>query len=214
MAPPRGTGVAREWGVPFLRALLCLAIAAPAAFADDAMEARVLAEINLARTEPQAYARIVAAAVERQHTAAGRSAALEAVRHLEKMKPLPALKASPGLSAAAALHVADAGPRGARGHRGSGFSTPWSRMDRFGRRYGTGAENIAYGARDARSIVLMQLIDAGVRSRGHRKNLLSPHLGVAGVAYGPHASYGTMCVIDFATLFVERTAEARPLAAR
>jgi hypothetical protein len=34
------------------------------------------------------------------------------------------------------------------------------------------------------------------------------------VAYGPHASYGTMCVIDFATLFVERTAEARPLAAR
>ncbi len=199
--------------MPFLLVLL-LALAALPALGDDAMAARVLAEINLARTQPQAYARVVAAAGERQRTSAGRSAAREAVRHLEKMKPLPALAASPGLRAAATLHVADAGARGARGHRGSGFSTPWSRMDRFGRRHGTAAENIAYGTRDPRAIVLAQLIDAGVWSRGHRKNILSQDFRVAGVAYGAHAGYGTMCVIDFAAFFVERSPGGSSLAVR
>lgn len=193
---------------------LFLLLAAWSGFAAETTAEQVLAEINLARTQPRAYARIIAEAIPRQRTAAGRSAAEEVVRHLEKMDPLPPLKGSAGLSAAAALHVADAGPRGARGHRGSGFSSPWDRMDRFGRRYGTAAENICYGPRDPRSIVVMQLIDTGVLSRGHRKNILSPAFAMAGVAYGPHTEYGTMCVIDFAACFVERTPAGRTLAAR
>lgn len=189
--------------------LLALALVPFAALADGTIADRVLAEINLARTQPQAYASIIAAEVDRQRSAAGRSAAREAVRHLEKTRPLPALKSSPGLSAAAAMHVADAGPRGSRGHRGSGFSSPWSRMDRHGRRHGTAAENICYGSSDARAIVVRQIIDTGVWSRGHRKNILSPAFTVAGVAFGRHAGYGTMCVIDFAAHFTERTLVAR-----
>lgn len=193
--------------------LICT-LAALTARGEEAIAEQVLAEMNLARTQPRTYARIVAEAIPRQRTAAGRSAAKEAVRHLEKMKPLSPLKSSAGLSAAAALHVADTGPRGARGHRGSGFSSPWDRIDRFGRRCGTSAENICYGARSARSIVLMQLIDTGVWSRGHRKNILSSSFSVAGVAHGPHAGYGTMCVIDFAACFVERTASGPRFASR
>lgn len=193
--------------------LLCT-LAALTARADEAIAEQVLAEMNLARTEPRTYARIVAEAIPLQRTATGRSAAREAVRHLEKMKPLPPLRSSTGLSAAAALHVADTGPRGARGHRGSGFSSPWDRIDRFGRRRGTAGENICYGARSARAIVVMQLIDAGVWSRGHRKNILSPSFAVAGVAHGPHAGYGTMCVIDFAASFVERTPSGQTFASR
>ena len=87
-------------------------------------------------------------------------------------------------------------------------------MDRFGRRHGAAAENICYGSRDARSIVVMLLVDAGVGSRGHRKNILSPDFAVAGAAFGPHAGYGAMCVIDFAACFVERTPERKALAAR
>lgn len=193
---------------------LFLAFFALPALADEALPARVLEEINFARTQPQAYARIVAAAAARQRSSSARAAAREAVRHLERMKPVAPLDFSPGLSAAAALHVADAGPRGARGHRGSGFSSPWSRMDRFGRRYGTAAENICYGSEDPRSIVVRQLIDAGVWSRGHRRNILSPAFAVAGVAHGHHAGYGTMCVIDFAACFVERPMGGRSLAVR
>jgi uncharacterized protein YkwD len=189
-----------------------MTLAAPAA--DEATAARVLAEINLARTQPQTYARIVEAAAARQGSAAGRSAAREAVRHLERMRPVPALVASPGLSAVAAAHVADTGPRGARGHRGSGFSSPWSRMEKYGRRSGTAAENICYGTRDPRGIVITQLVDAGVASRGHRKNILSPAFSVAGVAFGPHAGYGSMCVIDFAAHFVEHAPRRAALAAR
>lgn len=196
------------------RRLLLLLLLPLRALADETMAARVLAEINLARTQPQTYARIVEAAVARQRSASSRAAAREAVRHLEKMRPLPALAASPGLSAAAAAHVADTGPRGARGHRGSGFSSPWSRMERYGRRHGTGAENICYGTSDPRGIVVTQLIDAGVASRGHRKNILSPAFSVAGVASGPHAGYGSMCVIDFAAHFVEHTPPPAALAKR
>lgn len=197
----------------FLTILIC-ALTALTARADEATADQVLAEMNLARTQPQAYAQIVAEAIPRQRTAAGRSAAREAVRLLEQMKPVLPLRDSSGLSAAAALHVADTGPRGARGHRGSRASSPWDRIDRFGRRSGTAAENICYGPRNARSMVVMQLIDAGVWSRGHRKNILSPSFAQAGVACGPHAEFGSMCVIDFAAHFVENTPTGRALAAR
>jgi len=197
-----------------VRLCLCLLLALDAAWADDPAAAAVLAEINLARTQPQTYAQILAADLSRTRSASVRSATQEAIRHLERMAPVPPLQESAGLTAAAALHVAQSGPPGTRGHRGAGFSSPWSRMDRYGRRSGTGAENICYGTRSARAIVITQLVDAGVRSRGHRKNLLNPALAVAGVAVGPHAGYGTMCVIDFAAFFVEHPPRGRPLAAQ
>jgi uncharacterized protein YkwD len=185
---------------PILPFLLLVFVVISARGADTA--AQVLAEINFARTQPQCYAKILAA--QQTQYRSGRGALLEAVRQLEKMKPVQALAASPGLTAAAAVHVADAGSNGRCGHRGKGFSSPWSRIDRHGRRCGTAGENICYGRRDPRDIVVALLVDAGVLSRGHRKNLLSPAFRTAGIACGPHARYGTMCVMDFAAFFIEK----------
>jgi hypothetical protein len=42
------------------------------------------------------------------------------------------------------------------------------------------------------------IIDSGVASRGHRRNIFHPDLAVVGVACGPHRDYGAMCVMDFA----------------
>ena len=50
------------------------------------------------------------------------------------------------------------------------------------------AENISYGKETALGIVLQLLIDDGVASRGHRKNLFGESLGTVGVACDTHGS--------------------------
>jgi hypothetical protein len=65
------------------------------------------------------------------------------------------------------------------------------------------AENITYGRHGAREIVLALIVDDGVRGRGHRKNIFNPTYDVAGAAYGPHARFGSVCSIDFASGYAE-----------
>lgn len=163
----------------------------------------VLAEMNLARTQPKAYATIVAA-----HGRAGReggSAIREAVRFLEKARPLPPLLSCSGLNRSAMDHVSDTGGRGTMSHSGSDGSRTWDRVERYGRWIGLVGENIAYGNRSARQIVIQLLIDDGVRGRKHRANIFQTGYRVVGVAYGRHSRAGAMCVTDFAGGFVETT---------
>lgn len=182
-------------------ALLATLLLSLAAHAQD-LSARVLAEMNLARTAPQTYARLLAAQMGGSESSAD---VQEAVRFLQRATPLPPLALSEGMSQAAENHVADLGPRGARGHRGRGGSSPWSRMGRHGQWLGTAGENIFYGQRSARGIVCALIVDAGVRGRGHRKNIFSRAFRVAGVSHGQHSAYGAMWVVDFAGGFIERS---------
>ncbi|MCE9608946.1 MAG: CAP domain-containing protein [Chthoniobacter sp.] len=192
-----------------LLALAGVAVAGPGDLADE-----VQAEINLARTAPQEYARIVAReAGGRQHIE-GERVVREAIRFLEKASPLPPLRMAPGLQESARSHVSDQGPSGGIGHRGDDGSTPWKRMTRFGSWSGRAAENIAYGRHDARGIVVALIVDDGVRDRGHRQNIFGREFRCAGIATGPHARYGTMCVIDFAAAYKERADELAENAAR
>jgi len=179
-----------------------LALAPFALRASDLPE-QVLAEINLARTAPQQYAQIVASQTAGSHGSEGDRAMAEAIHFLEKARPMPPLVASPGMSNSALSHVLAMGPIGGRGHQGTDGSQPWDRMARFGKWIGHAGENIDYGVHDARSIVVRLIVDDGVAGRGHRKNIFCSDFRVAGAATGFHATYGAMCVIDFATGFVE-----------
>jgi uncharacterized protein YkwD len=45
------------------------------------------------------------------------------------------------------------------------------------------------------------LIDDGIESLGHRKNILEPKYQWIGIAIEPHKTYRTNCVMDFAERF-------------
>lgn len=181
------------------------------------MERELVDEMNLARTHPRQYADYL---VElRQYyqgdlievpgeiaiqTREGVPGIDEAIRFLRTVEPVPALNPSPGVSQAARDHVEDQGPKGLTEHRGTDGSHSGMRLNRYGEwRYLTG-ENIAYGRREARRIVINQIIDDGIKSRGHRENLFNPEFKRVGVACGEHANYRWMCVMELAAGYTER----------
>ena len=170
----------------------------------------VLAELNLARTDPAGYASKLEAmrgwyqgrtrvCPSGLHliTKEGLPALDEAIAFLKAQAPCSAVTLSPGLSRAAADHVRDQGSTGSTGHSGSDGSLPAQRMERHGRWQHTCGENIAYGA-SAAEVVIELLIDDGVSDRGHRINIYRPGYHTVGIALGPHPQFRTMCVMDLA----------------
>ena len=173
---------------------------------------KVIAEINLMRRDPASYCRNYLVPLRAYYdgdlykypgaipvrTKEGAAALDECIRELEHARPLPGFSSSKGLSLAARDHVRDQGPSGMFGHTGSDGSSIVNRVSRYGQWELTVGENISYGYGDARKIVAALLIDDGIPSRGHRKNLLNGSYHLVGVNVGPHRLYGDMCVMDFA----------------
>jgi hypothetical protein len=122
----------------------------------------------------------------------------ECIAQFKNAKPLPILTPEKGLCHSARDHAVDQGKTGKTGHEGSDGSTMTDRLNRYGKWSTSIAENIDYGNSTAREIVISLLIDDGVSSRGHRKNLLNGTFHKIGVATGSHPEYGYLCVMDFA----------------
>ena len=176
---------------------------------DQVSATAVLRELNLARENPSLYATFVAEARPFHMIEHGR-AVDEAVHFLKKARPLPPLTLSAGMCRAATDHCAEQ-VDGQLGHDGNDRSSPGDRISRYGAWSISWGENISYGQKTARGIVLTLIIDDGVRSRGHRKNIFNPKFNFAGAAFGRHARYRTVCSIDFAGGYADR---AEPLVAR
>ncbi len=191
---------------------ILLTLAAPVIALDQNLSIQVLAEINLARAEPRAYAGflrelrsrfrgktyLLPGGVTRMQTSEGVKAVDEAIRYLTRLKPLPPLSWSDGLAYAAAELADDQGRSGATGHTGRQGHGMRERIERHGEWERQIAENIGYGPKDPREMVLQLIIDDGVPDRGHRKNTFNAAFNTAGVACGFHPRFGSMCVIDFA----------------
>lgn len=181
----------------------CAAAPAPLLERQRAMAA----EINLARTEPSRYALIVEqhfATLDRDgvyrsggqliRSNEGRAAVDEAVAFLRRTPALPALPLNACLSAASQDHADDQHRGRARGHTGSDGSQPSDRASRhLGRRAYCG-ENISYGRPSARDHVIALIVDDGVPSRGHRRNLFHPPYRSLGIGVGPHPEHGDIAV--------------------
>lgn len=162
-----------------------------------AIRAEVIEEINRVRTNPKAYADLMSAHLESYRGLEGKAAIRETIDVLRATVPLRPLEPLEALESAALDHVADQSKSGLRGHRGSDGSDPFDRVRRYLNTNGAG-ENIAYGLWNAREMVMALLIDDGIPSRGHRKNILNPSYRLIGVAAGEHPEYRIVCVMDFA----------------
>ena len=175
------------------------------------LERAVFDEINRLRASPSAYASLVKKWRIPDETSFSSEDAVhvldEAVSELQSIHlGREELIFSRGLSRSAADHVRDSGGRGLVGHTGADGTSFRARIERYGTWSGSSAENIAYGLKDPRDLVIALLVDYGVKDRGHRKNLLNPFWRYVGIACGPHTVYGTMCVIDFAASYRDFTA--------
>jgi uncharacterized protein YkwD len=127
--------------------------------------------------------------------------AKECYNQLLAWEPQAILKPSKALSFAARDHALDMGEKGAVGHVSTKGEDAATRVKRYGSFTGlfTGPwENCSYGHADPLDIVLQLLIDNGVESRGHRKNIMERFIRFAGCSIKPHILWGSNCVIDFA----------------
>lgn len=185
---------------------------APGAAALEDIPAKgVLAEMNLARTDPLQYAGLLQELRKQfqgdSYTPAGTSIILrtkeglaavdEAILYLSARKALPPLLWSAGLAAAAAELVEEQGKSDITGHnalKGGGLLVRVRRQGIGETRLG---ENIAYGFNSPRAVVMALIIDDGVQSRGHRKNQFDASFTKAGVSCGFHHYYEIFCAIDF-----------------
>lgn len=127
-------------------------------------------------------------------TQEGAEAVLDAVAFLRKAKPVNPLLKSKELCKAAQKWADELGSKGSGSH-GSLSSRIEAALGKDAPGYR--AENIAYGSKEPKDIVLQLIIDDGVKDRGHRKNLFSEMYEIIGVGYSTHKQMGAVCVIDF-----------------
>jgi uncharacterized protein YkwD len=181
------------------------------------LEREVVAELNLARTQPKVYAEFLAVystyfVGKELHepgmtillTKEGKGAVNEAIKFLKSQKSMAVLTPSKGMSKGAGDMVRMQEITSQTGHKGIDGSSFTERISRYGTWSGLCSENIDYGNNNARRIVMALIIDDGVSSRGHRKSIFEPSFRRVGVAFGSHRTYTYMCVIEYAVSYAEK----------
>lgn len=159
-----------------------------------AFEMAILAEVNLARSNPRSYFDNYIAP---QESAFSSSYFKSCKTDMYRAGNLASLSYKEGLYKVAKAHVLTQGQTTKTGHNRTNGKSWQQTINGYGT-YSYAGENISYGITNARGIVIQLLVDDGVSSLGHRKNMLSTDFDSVGVAYGKHSAYRAMCVMDFA----------------
>jgi hypothetical protein len=181
-------------------------------------EKDLILEINKIRHDPARYARenmlflgsfysgkqLLIPGKDPVYTIEGKNAYTECMEELGTAKPVPPLRPSRGMTKACRLLVYDQSLTGKTGHKGSGNSSPYERMQSFGRFIGKSAENIHYGDCETRYVIISMLISDGTKSRSSRKNILDPDFQLVGAAVGTHKTTGNMSAINFASTYTDK----------
>lgn len=178
------------------------------------VEKDVILEMNKARQDPKKYAELyIEPRISKFNgliydgkiiTQEGVEAVKECVNVMTKMKALGVLNPSKGLTLAAKEHAETQSLTDKTGHESVDGTPPFDRIKKYGT-YTSAGENIAYGFKTPREIVVGLLIDDGVANRGHRDNIMNEQFKMTGVGYvNRHVKYGSECVIDYAGSFIDK----------
>jgi uncharacterized protein YkwD len=180
------------------------------------VEKDVILEMNKVRSNPKKYAELYIKPALKYYsgknysepgqtaivTQEGTSAVNNCISALSSSKSAGLLTAEKGIWLAAKDHAADQSKTGKTGHDGSDGSNPFQRMERYGGGYTAAGENCAYGPNTGRDIVVQFLIDDGVPSRGHRKNIMNGAFTQTGLSIQTHPQFRYCCVIDYAKGYI------------
>ena len=126
-------------------------------------------------------------------TEEGKKAVWEAGRFLKDAEPISELKLSKTLCKAAQAHADDTEENNLISHDGSDGTKFSVRIKRYAEKVRTIGENITYkNPINGTDFVLDLLIDDGVKSRGHRKNMFNKAFKYVGIGIARHPRY-TKC---------------------
>ena len=121
---------------------------------------------------------------------------LSLIKTLKTQNQKESLRPSPNLWMAAKVHSYISGIAGSSGHQGYNLRFAIFQPFSFGNKTG---ENCDYGARKGLEIAMDLLIDQGVPSLGHRKNILDPDFARIGGSRFLHTKYGWNAVFDYSS---------------
>lgn len=200
--------------------VVCLFLLTAVNFAQSSpseIEQALLKELNAVRTNPQSY---IAYLEEHKKlfkgknveypnvvmlTYEGTKAVDEAINFLKKQSKLEPLTYSNGLTKPAKLQLTDLMENYSLGHTGKDGSNLPKRISRFGKGGKLYAENIMDQLSNPRDIVMLMIIDDGLKGRGHRKNIFNKTFKQVGIAYGIGKNNSPVSVMVFADNFTETT---------
>ncbi len=175
----------------------------------SALEQEIIAQMNLARTNPAAYAdwleemrqyykdtllRIPGRTIVL--TKEGVSALDEAVTVLRQTEPLLPLTTFNGMSMAAQDLVKEGSDTNEE--MASNRTKVSEAIALYGIASGKQGENISYGGSSAQDIVMLMVIGDGITNRIHRQNILEPRYNATGVACDIHPVFGNLCAVTYA----------------
>ncbi|MCF8227019.1 MAG: CAP domain-containing protein [Bacteroidales bacterium] len=156
-------------------------------------EKKVVFFMNLARIDGPLFAETFLDEYTRVHQIDNNTYLRSLYRDLKKTEGLPVLVPEEDLTSIAQGHAIESGKTGHTGHKN--FDRRFDPL--MGNPYMEVGENCSYGYANAIDIVVSLLIDDGVKSLGHRENILKPSFNSVGVAIREHKRYRFNCVIDF-----------------
>lgn len=163
-------------------------------------ELSILAEVNLMRSNPKDYAEKY---IKPRINSRSSSYWTSCVNDMSKCGQLSELSYAEGLYRISKDHSSTQGKTGQTGHTRTNGQDWTDCIDNYGT-YSNIGENISYGMSTPREILIQLLVDDGVSSLGHRKNLLSTEYTSIGVSFDDHQIYACMCVMNFATNWKDR----------
>jgi uncharacterized protein YkwD len=156
-------------------------------------EKKVVLFMNLARIDGPLFAETILDEYTRTHQTEHNTYLRSLHRDLKKTEGLPPLIPEKDLTSIAQGHAIESGKTGHTGHKN--FDRRFEPL--MGNPYMEVGENCSYGYANAIDIVISLLIDDGVKSLGHRENILKPTFNSVGVAIREHKRYRYNCVIDY-----------------